>query len=167
MREISYHIVANCPTPSCGMPILDDHSAPWCTACRMRFTETFQRQLPGLQEGKAKARAEKAARRGVEVICEGCGARIRSSAGLDSLGFREITCPNCRQHRTLPLKWGYRITYWVFLCLYVSGFVMAIQSGRDQRGLLVEIWGVFILVSLLLRAILKDFKILYQRRTTG
>jgi len=109
----------------------------------------------------------KAARREVEVICKGCGARIRSSAGLDSLGFREITCPDCLQHRILPLKWGYRITYWVFLGLYVYGFVLAIQSGNHQRDILSGIGGVFILISLLLRAILKDFKILYQQRKTG
>jgi hypothetical protein len=105
-----------------------------------------------------------AARREVEVICKGCGARIRSSARLDSLGFLEITCPHCLQPRTLPLKWGYRITYWVFLGLSVYGFALAIQSGNHQRGIMSVIWGAFILVSLLLRAILKDFKILYQQR---
>ena len=78
--------------------------------------------------------------REVEVICRGCHARIRSSSRLDSLGFREITCPDCLQQRTLPLKWGYRITYWVFLCLYVYAFVLAIQSGGHQQGILSGIW---------------------------
>lgn len=109
----------------------------------------------------------KAARREVEVICKGCGALIRSSAGLDSLGFREIKCPDCLLHRTLPLKWGYRITYWVFLGLYVFGIVLSVRSGHDLRGSLEGIGGGFILIALLLRAILKDFKILYQQRTTG
>ena len=107
------------------------------------------------------------ARGGAEVICKGCDARIRSNAGLDFLGFREITCPNCLQHRTLPLKWGYRIAYWVFLCLYVYGIVLSVQSGHDQRQSLAGMGGAFILMSLLLRAILKDFKILYQQRTAG
>src|SRR5262245_42339295 len=112
-------MVAVCP--NCAKPIPDDHSYSWCTACGEQLPESIQRQLTKLQEGRMKAevaRAALGAQLEIEETCAKCGTHFMASAKLGFLGFREFTCPNCHLRTISPLRWSYRITYWVFLCLW-------------------------------------------------
>lgn len=94
----------------------------------------------------------------IEEICTRCGTHFMASAKLDFLGFRELTCPNCHLRATTPLRWSYRITYWVFLCLWVFALIqMFLDKDLDSGAAAVGLW-----ICYLLRAILKDLKIVYQ-----
>jgi DNA-directed RNA polymerase subunit RPC12/RpoP len=101
----------------------------------------------------------------VEEICARCGAHFTASAKRDFFGFRDFTCPSCHLRVVTPLKWSYRITYWVFLALVVYGLVRAYLDN----GIKLEPGSPsgFVLLSLLLRAILMDLKLLYRLRRSG
>lgn len=167
-------MVASCP--NCSKPIPDDHSLAWCMACGEPLPETIQLRLTKLQEVRMNAAAARAGRVAlrpepeVEESCSNCGKRFRASASLDSLGFRELTCPNCHRRAITPLRWSYRITYWVFLCLWVSGWVL-IFSHRTESLIepesAVALSGALLLVWYLLSAILKDLRVVCSRLVSG
>jgi hypothetical protein len=155
-------MIAPCPNPGCAEPIRQDHPYPWCTACGERFPESLQRKLLKVHEGKARAQA---AREGLlsepEIVaaCGNCRVHFKASSRRDGLGFLDLTCPYCHHTTTLPLRWGTRITYWVFQGLSLWGVIL-MSRQKDSR-----FSGLFVLNGLLLRAILKDLKIIYDRWT--
>ena len=158
-------MVANCPIPGCNEPIPYDHPYSWCVRCGERLPETIQLQLTKLQEGRKKAEAARAAlgsQPETEEICARCSTHFMISAKLDFLGFREFTCPNCHLRVITPLRWSYRITYWVVLCLLVLGLAQTLFDKEDKPGP-----GVFLLLLYLLSAILKDLKVIYCRWRSG
>lgn len=166
MAEISKSMVANCPIPGCNEPVPYDHPYSWCVRCGERLPETIQLQLTKLQEGRMKAEAERAALESppkIEEICARCSTHFMASAKLDFLGFRELTCPNCHLRAITPLRWSYRITYWVFLCLWALALTQIFleRGWRFDPGLA----GAFLLLFYLLQAILKDLNIVHQRWT--
>lgn len=162
LTETSKPMVANCPVPGCNQPIPYDHPYSWCINCGERLPEPIQLQLTELQEGRRKAEVARAAlgsQPETDEICARCGTRFMSSAKLDFLGFRELACPNCHLRTITPLRWSYRITYWVFLCLLVLGLIQILVD----RGEISQLAGGFLLVVYLLSAILKDLRIVYSR----
>jgi DNA-directed RNA polymerase subunit RPC12/RpoP len=161
-------MVATCPNAKCSKPIPDDHSYTWCTACGEKLPDSIQLQLPKLQEGRTKAEVARVAlgsRPEIKEVCARCGADFMTSPKLDFLGFREFTCPICHLRAITPLRWSYRITYWVFLCLWVLCLVQ-ILFDRDGN-LRPELAGAFLLLFYLLSAILKDLRIVYSRWRSG
>lgn len=164
LAETSKLVVANCPIPGCNELIADDHPYPWCVRCGERLPETIQLQLRKLQEGRRKAEAAAAAlgsQPETEEICARCGAHFMTSAKLDFLGFREFTCPNCLLRAITPLRWSYRITYWLFMCLWGLGLILSLLNlGLEE---IHQIAGCFLLLVYLLSAILKDLRIVYFR----
>jgi len=166
VAETSKSMVANCPIPGCNEPIPYGHPYPWCIRCGERLPEKIQLQLTKLQEGRMKAVMERAALGSlpkIEEICARCGTHFMVSAKLDFLGFREFTCPNCHLRAITPLRWSYRITYWVFLCLWALALIQIFleKDGKFNPGLA----GAFLLLFYLLLAILKDLNIVHQRWT--
>jgi hypothetical protein len=159
LAEIEAQVIASCPNPKCGASVRDDHPYPWCIACGDRFPESLQRRLPKLQSREVPLPGLT-----VEEICPRCGTHFRASAKLDVLGFREVTCPNCSQLIAHPLKWGYRITYWVFLGLFGVSLVQAFLDGEILELGTLE---AFFLIYVLLRVILKDLRILRRQRVSG
>lgn len=164
MAETSKPMVASCPVPGCNAPIPYDHPYSWCVRCGERLPETVQLQLNKMQEGRMNSEAARAAlgsQPEIEEICARCGTRFMASAKLDFLGFRELTCPNCHLRAITPLRWSYRITYWVFLCLWGFALVHLFldRGGKHEPGLS----GALLLLFYLLRAILKDLNIVYHR----
>jgi len=110
------------------------------------------------------ARATLGSEREIEEICANCDTHFKTSARLDFLGFREFTCPTCHLRAITPLRWPYRITYWVFLFLLL--WFVWISFGRAE-SLKPELAGVFLLAWYLLSAILKDLRIGYSRWMSG
>jgi hypothetical protein len=166
LTETSKPMVANCPIPGCNEPIPYDHPYSWCVRCGERLPETIQLQLTKLQEGRMKAEAARAAlgsQPEIEEICTRCGTHFMASAKLDFLGFREFTCPNCHLQAITPLRWSYRITYWVFLCFWAFALIQIFfySDGNIEP----RVVGAFLLLFYLLQAILKDLNIVYHRRT--
>jgi DNA-directed RNA polymerase subunit RPC12/RpoP len=156
-------MVATCPNTNCAKQIPADHSYSWCTACGEQLPESIQIQLTKLQEGRRNAEVARAAlgsQPEIEETCTNCGAHFMASAKLGSLGFREFTCPNCHLRTITPLRWSYRITYWVFLCLWALALIQMFQDGKLDSGFVaVGLWIYYIL-----QAILKDLKIVYHER---
>lgn len=163
MTDIASPIVTSCPHPECGAPIREDHPYAWCTACGQALPEAIQQRLPRLRDTRLRgeaARKSLGAPAMVEEVCRFCGTRFLASRQRDALGFRELTCPHCGQITSLPLTWGYRLTYWFFLLVIVHGAVRRISEAGWAAG--VE--SSFVLTILLLRAIIRDLKNLYARR---
>lgn len=157
-------MVAYCPNPGCAAPIQGDHPYPWCTACGERFPESLQLKLPRLREGKAQARAEKEALRSeseIEATCTNCGVRFKARAGRDFPGFQKLTCPSCHQLLTFPLKWRYRVAYWIVLCLALYGSVKDFFN-KDILGLVGSLLWTIVLLGLVLR----DLKAVYLQRVS-
>lgn len=100
---------------------------------------------------------------GTMEICARCGAGFSSSTKRDFFGFREVKCPRCNLDMTPPLKWWYRITYWLFLFLLV--FTLDHELLEGHRHLRLGDAGAFLLLSYLLWGILKDLRIIYHRWT--
>lgn len=95
----------------------------------------------------------------IEEVCTRCGTHFMASAKLDFLGFREFTCPGCHLGVVAPLRWSYRITYWVFLFLWALAFIQLLQEKDFDSGFVaVGLW-----IYYLLQAILKDLKIVYHK----
>jgi DNA-directed RNA polymerase subunit RPC12/RpoP len=166
LAETSKLMVTNCPIPGCNEPIPYGHPYSWCVRCGERLPETIRLQLTKLQEGRINAEAARAAlgsQPEIQEICTRCGTHFMASAKLDFLGFREFACPNCHLRAITPLRWSYRITYWVFLCLLALAFA---QAFTDNDGSLNPgAAGAFLLLVYLLQAILKDLNIVYHRWT--
>lgn len=161
LPETSKPMIANCPIPGCNEPVPYDHPYSWCVRCGERFPETIRLQLTKQQEERLKAEVARAAVRSqTEEICARCGTHFMVSAKLDSLGFREFTCPNCHLQVITPLRWSYRITYWVFLCLWTSALIQEFPDGDLDLG----VAAVCLWIYWLLQAILKDLKIVYYLR---
>lgn len=160
-ENLEDHMVATCPNANCAKQIPDDHSYSWCTACGEQLPESIQIQITKLQEEKRNAEVARAAlgsQPQIEEICTHCGAHFMASAKLDFLGFREFTCPNCHLRAIAPLRWSYRIGYWVFLCLWALAFIQMFQEGKFDLGFAaVSLW-----IYYLLHAILKDLKSVYH-----
>ena len=97
----------------------------------------------------------------MEEICAQCGTRFKTSAKLDFLGFRESTCPACQLRVVTPLRWSYRIGYFVFLCLWTLALI---QTFRENDGNLAGVAAICLWISYILRAMLKDLKVVYQNR---
>jgi len=157
-------MVANCPFPGCNEPVPFDHPYSWCVRCGERLPEAIQLQLTKLQEGRMKAEIATAAlgsQPEIEEVCVRCGTHFMASAKLDFLGFREFTCPNCHLQAIAPLRWSYRITYWVFLCLWTFALIQMLlgkDGSRDLGAAAVCLWVVYLLL-----AIRKDLRIVYDR----
>lgn len=159
LAAIEAPVIASCPNPECGASVREDHPYPWCVSCGERFPESLQSRLP-----KLKPREGPLPGLTVEEVCPRCGTRFRASSELDFLGFREAACPNCKQLIVHPLKWSYRITYWVFLSLWAGGLVQAFLDGKLlELGTLGTLFWLFALG----RAILKDLQILRHQRASG
>lgn len=162
MTETSKSMIANCPILGCNEPVPYDHPYSWCVRCGERFPETIRLQLTELQEGRLKAEVARAALRSQqEEICARCGTHFMASAKLDFLGFREFTCPNCHIQVNTPLRWPYRITYWVFLCLWTFSLIQVFLEKDGDLDLGVA--AICLWIFYLLRAILKDLAIVYSR----
>lgn len=65
----------------------------------------------------------------VDAVCDKCRTRFRGKPKLTFLGFQKLSCPNCLQTVLLPLRPGYRITYWVITGLMVVGAINAVSKG--------------------------------------
>lgn len=164
MAEASKRMVGNCPIPGCNEPIPEDHPYSWCIRCGERLPDAIQLQLTKLQEGRMKAEAAKAALGSepqTEEVCAKCGTHFMTSAKLDFLGFRELTCPNCHQRGIIPLRWSYRITYWVFLVVWAMALIELFVEN-DRNG--VELVSVGLWTYILFQAILKDLVLVYRQR---
>lgn len=126
-------IVANCPNQRCQAPIGEDHPYSWCSECGERLPDAIQHQLSKLREVVAKGQAAREAlaksEPEVDVVCNGCSTRFRGRPTLTFLGFRKVICPNCSQTVLLPLRPGYRITYWVIMGLMVLSAIDAVSKG--------------------------------------
>jgi hypothetical protein len=141
LSETDPRIIANCPNPRCDAPIRDDHPYSWCSACGERLPDTIQHQLSKLREVDAKGQSAREtlakSEPEVDAACTRCSTRFRGRPKLTFLGFQKLSCPNCSQTVLLPLRPGYRITYWVIMGLMVLGAINALyQGGIPVPGLL-------------------------------
>ena len=149
MRLGEARVVADCPNPRCEAPIRDDHPYSWCSECGERLPDSIQHQLSKLREADAKGQAAREAlaksEPEVEASCNRCRTRFRGRPKLTFLGFQQLRCPNCQQEVLLPLRPGYRITYWVIIGLMVLGSInVASKDGIPIPGLL----GIAVLIGI-------------------
>ena len=83
--------------------------------------------------GKAQARSARVAiarsQPEIKATCNKCGIHFRDHPTLTFLGFQKLKCPNCSYATLLPLKPGYRITYWAILALMILAAINALSKG--------------------------------------
>ena len=89
--------ILQCPNPSCGKPIWDDHADSWCIECGERFTRDFQQKIP-LLKAKIDARLER------ELNTQEMG-----SGGIDGKEIIEGHLPRSRDAVVNRYRNAYRV----------------------------------------------------------
>src|ERR1700694_2697716 len=66
----------------------------------------------------------------MEALCKSCRTQFHSRPTRSFLGFQKVKCPSCGKETLYPLTTGYRVAYWVILCLMILGVIKNASEGQ-------------------------------------
>src|SRR6266852_2105593 len=66
----------------------------------------------------------------IEELCNSCKAQFRSRPTRSFLGFQKVECPSCGKETLYPLTTGYRVAYWVIICLMILAIFYNAGAGQ-------------------------------------
>jgi hypothetical protein len=84
--------------------------------------------------------------------CANCGSDIQAIPRTNFYGLRKLTCQQCRQTSTLPMRAGYRIAFYAVALWMVIGLATRLVQGGN-------VWVPALLLVIAIAALVQDQKI--------